>query len=241
MVVEKLLRLLRIPAIECEIIKRINRFVVEIKIAGKIERAHINNTGRLSEYIVEGNKAYCIKTKPRKTNYRVFAVKDGNHAALIDTQFQMRAFEKCLELEAIPWLSCINFRRNQKVNNSLIDYLFFCPEPVYLEVKSAALRVGDISAYPDCPTLRGRKHIAELIRVIKRSKMYRAYILFIAAVPGVKAFKPNWDVDPAIGELLLQAKKAGVGIKSINLFYRSSDGSIILVNPDLPVFIDSND
>jgi sugar fermentation stimulation protein A len=231
-------RLFEIPGIECEILQRINRFVVEIKIDAKTERAHVNNTGRLAEYLIEGNKAYCIQTRPRKTNYRVFAVEDRVYAALIDTQFQMRAFEKCLELGLIPWLNCVDFKRNQKLDDSLIDYLFFCPEPIYLEVKSAALRVGDLSLYPDCPSLRGRKHISKLIKLIKISKEYKAYILFIAAVPGVKAFKPNWEADPVIGNLLRRARKIGVRIKAINLFYRPSDNSVVLVNPDLPVFVD---
>ncbi len=238
MVVEKLLG---IQGIECEIVKRVNRFVVEVFINGRIEKAHVNNTGRLSEYMVMGRRAYCIKTRPRKTGYRVFAIEDRKDAALIDTQLQMRAFERCLELKALPWLDCTNFKRNQRVNSSLIDYLLFCPEPLYLEVKSAVLRVGDTSMYPDCPTLRGRKHIAELIRLMETSVAggCKACVLFIAAVPRVKVFKPNWDVDAVIGKLLIRAKEAGVEIRAINLFYRPHEASVILVNPDLRVSIDS--
>lgn len=189
-------QLLEVPGIECKIVKRIDRFVVEVEIDGKIEKAHINNTGRLKEYMVNDRKAYCVRIKPRKTGYRIFAVKDGKDAALIDTQLQMRAFEKCLELKAIPWLDCMNFKRNQRVNGSAIDYLLFCPEPIYLEVKSAAMRIGDTAMCPDCPTQRGRRHVMELVKVCGK---YTTYILFIAAVPEVKAFRPNREADPVVG------------------------------------------
>ncbi|MEM4595279.1 MAG: DNA/RNA nuclease SfsA, partial [Thermofilaceae archaeon] len=39
------------PAVEGRIIRRVNRFVVEVVVGGLVERAYINNTGRLSELL----------------------------------------------------------------------------------------------------------------------------------------------------------------------------------------------
>ncbi|MBO8182531.1 MAG: DNA/RNA nuclease SfsA [Archaeoglobus sp.] len=219
---------------ECEIVKRLNRFVVEIEVEGRIRKAHLNNTGRLQEYLIRGRKAYCIEKEKGKTDYRLFAVEDLGKAALIDTQFQMKAFENALKLDLIPWLKCRDFKRNQRINDSLIDYLFLCPESVYLEVKSAALRQGEYAMYPDCPSLRGRKHISELIKAANNCK---TFILFIAAVPGVKAFKPNKEADAVIAELLRKAASQGVEIKAINLIYEADSNSVLLINPDFPVEI----
>ena len=188
-------QLLEVPGIECKIVKRIDRFVVEVEIDGKIEKAHVNNTGRLKEYMVNDRKAYCIRIKPRKTGYRIFAVKDGKDAALIDTQLQMRAFEKCLELKAIPWLDCMNFKRNQRVNGSVID-IFCSVQSLFIWKLSAAMRIGDTAMYPDCPTQRGRRHVMELVKVCGK---YTTCILFIAAVPEVKALRPNREADPVVG------------------------------------------
>jgi len=44
-----------------------------------------------------------------------------------------------------------------------------------------------------------------------------AIILFIAALPGIKAFRPNRAADPELHELLLQANQVGVQIKSIGM------------------------
>ncbi len=40
--------------IECIVIKRVNRFIVSVVFNGKEVEAYINNTGRLTDYIVKG-------------------------------------------------------------------------------------------------------------------------------------------------------------------------------------------
>ena len=91
-------------AVACEIIKRLNRFVVHIKIKVWLHKAWINNTGRLHEFLVTGTKGFCIRNeKEKKTAYRLFAVKEKDSGAIIDTQFQMKTFEKSLEMDFIPW------------------------------------------------------------------------------------------------------------------------------------------
>lgn len=219
---------------ECEIVRRLNRFVVEIEVGGRLQKAHLNNTGRLKEYLIKEKKAYCIAKKDGKAPYRLFAIEDLEKAALIDTQFQMRAFERALEFDLIPWLKCKKFKRNQRIGDSLIDYRFFCQETMYMEVKSAALRVGNYAMYPDCPSIRGRRHISQLIAAAEN---YKTYILFIAAVPGVRAFKPNEKADPIIAELLRNATACGVEIRAINLVYDPDTHSVLLIDPDMPVVV----
>jgi sugar fermentation stimulation protein A len=40
--------------LQCKIIEHLNRFVVNVQVKGKLSRAHINNTGRLLEFLAEG-------------------------------------------------------------------------------------------------------------------------------------------------------------------------------------------
>ena len=77
--------------IECSIVRRINRFVVEIQVSGSYYPAWINNTGRLQEFLINGKKGFCVRNERR-----------GNLGAIIDTQLQMKAFEKSLEMKLIP-------------------------------------------------------------------------------------------------------------------------------------------
>jgi len=232
-------RILRIfDAEECVILERINRFTVKIILGDKVQNAYINNTGRLLGYIAEGQRGFCIRHERRmKTDCRLVAVRDKKSAALIDIQLQMKALEKIIAQNLVPWIrGCRILKRNAKLGSSLIDYLLECNgKRVYLEVKSAVLRCGGYAMYPDCPSMRGRRHIMELTRHVKNGG--RGSILFIAALPGVKAFKPNSSVDPEVRRLLIEAKEAGVNIWAFELYYNPEDSWIYLSKPDLPVEI----
>ena len=154
---------------------------------------------------------------------------------MIDTQLQMRAFERAVSLEHIPWVAGSGvMRRNVALGDSVIDYMFEAGgERVFLEVKSAVLRDGEYATYPDCPTARGRRHIRGLTDYVRRGG--RAFVIFIAALPRVSAFKPNRHADPELYGLLLDAWRAGVEVKALNIIYEPGDSAVHLVNPDLPV------
>lgn len=223
-------------AVTCRVEERLNRFVVKVKRHGNYYRAHINNTGRLSQFLIPGRQGFCVSNEGRgKTDYRLFAIREDSLGAIIDTQLQMRIFEESLEMELIPWLRGYRvLRRNAKLGSSLIDYLLGSGDKqIYLEVKSAVLREGYYAMYPDCPSLRGRRHIRELTRHLKAGG--EAIILFIAALPQVTAFKPNKAADPELYEALAEAQRTGVPIKSIAMFYKPEDASIYLSHPHLRI------
>ncbi len=221
--------------LSCTIIRRVNRFVVEVVAERRTGRAYITNTGRLEEYLREGRKGFCLPGG-KKTDYRLFAIEEMGKGVLIDTGMQMKAFERAVKF--IPWLhTCKLVKRNVRVGRSLVDYLFCCKDgPFYLEVKSAVLRGNSYYAmYPDCPTERGRKHIKELMRLAISGT--KAGIVFIAALPNIKKFKPYSKGDPEISRLLGNALKIGVTVRAIGMYYEPQDGSIMLYSSDLPVEI----
>ncbi|MBS7644410.1 DNA/RNA nuclease SfsA [Candidatus Bathyarchaeota archaeon] len=228
--------------IRCTIVKRLNRFVAEVIINGKTTKAYINNTGRLIEYLKSGKTAFCtIIKKPQKTRYRLFAVKDENLGTIVDTYLQVKAFEKAIELGFIPWLSGFSIAgRNVRLGKSLIDYLLKCDdESIYLEVKSAVLRKDRYAMYPDCPSLRGQRHMYELMSHVREGG--KGAIIFIAAMPRVEAFKPYRLGDQKLYELLLKAHEAGVTIKSFSMHYNPKDSLVYLDNPNLDVILKENE
>jgi sugar fermentation stimulation protein A len=122
------------------------------------------------------------------------------------------------------------------MGGSLLDFLFERQgKPVYVEVKSAVLREGKFAMYPDCPTLRGQRHVEELMRWVKTGGS--AYLVFVAALPFVAAFKPNRGADPRLYALLEDAKDLGVEMKALGLYFRPDDSSLCLYDPDLQVVI----
>ena len=220
--------------VQCSIVRRVNRFAVEVEIDGKKVVAHLNNTGRLREYIVKGKAGLCVQTN---TGFRLAAVEDGTAYAVVDTRLQMKFFEELVESNRLNWMRGAKILgRNKRLGNSLIDYLLqWRNEELYLEIKSAVLREGRVAMYPDCPTERGRKHIAELTAHVKRGG--NGAIVFMAALPRIVAFRPNSVADPEIHRLLLKARNEGVMIKAVGFYLQPKNYSFKLYNSDLRVLL----
>ena len=235
------------------IIERVNKFVVRVKIEGKNILVHLNNTGRLEYFIKNGKVAILLpianqnmqtlsglkrnlQSKNRKLKYRLSMVKeDKGIFAIIDTSLQMKCFEIALEKGYISWLKGAKIlKRNFRINNSLIDYLIEYKNNKYLlEVKSTVMKYKNFAMYPDCPSIRGQKHIKDLTELQFESE-YQSIILFIAGMKNISAFSPNKNADPKIYELLKIAKNKGVKLKSIQIYFSEKSKSIILKNDNLP-------
>lgn len=231
------IKILSIPNTRtCRVLKRINRFVVHIEFENRVQKAHINNTGRLQELLVPGRTAFCFSSPHTlKTDFRLFAVEESGLGALIDTQLQMKAFETILGKGLLPWLKRFTrFKRNAPLGTSLIDYLLENSKcSAYLEIKSAVLRYNNLASYPDCPSLRGQRHIQELEAHVRAGGT--GIVLFMAALPRVRGFRPDKNSDPSLYNFLKSAYKSGVQVKAVGLHFDPRESSIQLTNPDLPV------
>lgn len=94
---------------------------------------------------------------------------------------------------------------------SRFDFLLSEPGECVLEVKSVTLALGDgLGAFPDAVSLRGQKHLLELIEVVASGR--RACLLFCVMHSGIKRVRPADEIDPQYGVYLRQAAAAGVEI-----------------------------
>ncbi len=229
------------PPTTCSIIKRLNRFVVLVKCAGRERRAYITNTGRLKELLVRGATAYCIPKPVRRTDCRLIAVEEVKGPALIDTKLQEEAFAVAVNSSLIPWLKGFKIAsRNPRISNSTFDYLLRNEDgkELIVELKSAVLRTGphgEYASYPDCRSLRGERHLKDLTRLATTGK--QVAVIFITTLHNVKAFTPHDKGDPKIRPLLHNLRKAGGLIKAIKIHYNPKRSEILLKNPDMDVIL----
>ena len=226
--------------VECRVSRRANRFVVEARgPRGELLRVHNRNTGRLVDVLYPGARVLCLPLpRPGRTSHRLVGAWYNGGWAVVDTGLQEEAFARAVELGLIPWLrGCRVLGRRPRLGSSVLDFLLDCGgSRVYVETKSAVLLSGDgYALYPDCPTERGRRHIRELIEHARRG--VRVALVFIAALPGARGFRPNAEGDPEIPGLVAEAVRAGVLVKSIgmDMVYSGGEGAVRLYSPDLPV------
>lgn len=203
---------------------RPNRFIANILIDGKPEKAHIKNTGRCRELLLPGAKVYLEDFTQdlgrRKLPYSLIAVEkklDNGESLLINIDSAAPnkvVFEALLSgtlrLNGMSKLSAV--RPEAKIGESRLDFYIndVSGRQGYIEVKGVTLEKDGIAAFPDAPTERGIKHINELIRL--KNEGYNTYLIFVIQMGGMKLFTPNWQTHPQFADALKKAYENGIKI-----------------------------
>ncbi len=197
-------------------ISRPNRFIANVEIDGVPYAAHVKNTGRCRELLLSGAKVFVQEcdVPSRKTKYDIISVYKGDRLINMDSQVPNKVFSE--------WVSKSGFFSNITLikaettyQSSRFDfYIEADNEKIFVEVKGVTLEENGIALFPDAPTERGIKHVEELCHCIRDG--YKAYIVFVIQMNGVKHLIPNDNTHKAFGEVLRKAKGKGVNILALD-------------------------
>ena len=203
---------------------RPNRFIAEVEVDGKLEIAHVPNTGRCKELLVEDAVVWLKPSDNpnRKTKFSLHFVENKDVLVSLFSQqangivYDAIVDGKIKELEGYEV-----HQREKTVDDSRIDiYLAnreddccgmnFLVDSCFVEVKGVTLIVDGEARFPDAPTERGAKHLKELIKLKKEGN--RCVVFFLIQHPAGNFFRPNWENDPIFSQTLKEAFEAGVEI-----------------------------
>ena len=204
--------------------KRPNRFIAEVEVDGNIEIAHVPNTGRCKELLVEDAVVWLKPSDNpnRKTKFSLHFVENRGELVSIYSQEANSIVYDAIINGQIKELAGYDYHQREKtVGNSRIDIylarevddccgMSFLEEPCFVEVKGVTLVVGKEARFPDAPTERGRKHLKELIKLKKEGN--RCAVFFLVQHPLGNSFRPNWENDPEFSKTLNEAYDEGVEI-----------------------------
>ena len=193
---------------------RPNRFIAEVEVDGNLEIAHVPNTGRCRELLVEDAVVWLKPSDNpnRKTKFSLHFVENKNVlVSLYSQQANSIVYDAIINGKIKELLNYSSHQREKTVDNSRIDiYLENKNEQCYVEVKGVTLIVDGEARFPDAPTERGAKHLKELIKLKKEGN--RCVVFFLIQHPAGKFFRPNWENDPKFSQTLNDAYDAGVEI-----------------------------
>ena len=219
------------PLIPGKLIKRYKRFLADIKLeSGETITAHCPNSGSMKTCQNPDWKvmlSYHDNPK-RKYKYTWEMVHNGTCWIGINTGIPNQIVEESIHNKKIPALNGYSeIKREVRYGkNSRIDiYLKNDNQICYTEVKNVTLVEDDrFYCFPDSVTERGRKHLYELIEMVKQG--HRAVMLYVIQRSDGTTFKPAAHIDPAYAESLKEAYAKGVEI----LVYQAkvNPGSIVL-------------
>jgi sugar fermentation stimulation protein A len=196
------------------LIKRYKRFLADVELEdGSVITAHCPNTGRMTTCAEPGWRVALSDSNNPKRKYRYTweLVHNGTCWICVNTG---RANEMAAEAVSNGWIPELSgydeVIREQKFGNSRFDLLLKKGDELcYVEVKNVTLLAEDGTyAFPDAVTERGRKHLNELIDVVKAG--HRGAMLFVIPRSDGTVFRAAHEIDPKYAEALTAAVASGV-------------------------------
>ena len=218
-------------------LSRPNRFIAHVEVAGRTEVCHVKNTGRCRELLQPGCTVYLTESDnpARKTRYDLVAVEKETSAGTLTVNMDSQAPNKVFG----EWAAAGGFRPGLTVlkaettwGNSRFDYYWEDAEgrKGFVEVKGVTLEFDGVVRFPDAPTLRGVKHLEELVAA--RAAGYETAVCFIVQMEGMRHLEPNDATHPEFGAALRRA--AAEGVEVLALECRVAPDTLDVLRP-LPV------
>lgn len=226
-------------------LERPNRFTVIFESVGINKKAHLRDPGRLKELLLPEAKLLlrpALNPANRKTKYDVIAVESEGIWVLINSGFHSDLAAELIKSKIVPELSsCSVERREYTFGKSRIDFLLtpdtsvkegsenesnILASKMLLEVKGCTLVEEGHGKFPDAPTIRGKRHLEELIKA-KKEGMNSA-VLFLIPREDAQIFSPNWEMDEEFSKTLEQAETDKVLIIAHSFSVNFHETSLIL-------------
>jgi len=204
---------------------KVNRFIAEVYIDGIKEQVHIKNTGRLTELLLKDAEVLLewSDNPKRKTQYSLIAAEKNGQWVNIDSQAPNAVAYEALRTGKLAEFGVVDsVKREVTFGDSRFDlYYKKDVEKGFIEVKGVTLEKNGIALFPDAPTVRGKKHVLELVKAAQEG--YKCSILFVVQMKGCSKFVHNKEMDPAFTEALLDAARNGVQILAYDTIVKKDE------------------
>ncbi len=205
------------PLVPARFVRRLNRFLAEVEVEGRSERAHVRNSGRLRELLTPGRKVWLEPgvAAGRATRFTLALARTSGGYVSLDAHLPNRLVEAALRRGRLPGFRGYRLiRREPRVGANRADFLLGRGgRQCLVEVKSVSLLREGIALFPDAPTLRGRVHLGHLIAARRREM--GAAVVFVIQRGDAEAFAPHRDADPEFAALLEACAHAGVRLLAL--------------------------
>lgn len=196
--------------------QRYKRFLADVELAdGTVITVHCANPGSMKSCAEPGwpVQLWDSQNPQRKLRYTLEMLYNGVSWIGVNTHRANELAEEGIRSGMIQELQgYTTLKREVKYGqNSRIDiWLQQDNKQCYVEVKNVTLLEDGCYQFPDARTERGRKHLYELLEMVKAG--HRAVMLFVIQRQDGQGFKPAWHIDPAYAASLAEVQPQGVEI-----------------------------
>ncbi|WP_020683584.1 DNA/RNA nuclease SfsA [Marinobacterium rhizophilum] len=204
--------------IEGRLVRRYKRFLADVELPdGRCVTVHCPNTGSMRNCAEPGSRVWLTDSANPKRKYPLgweLVEVEGRHLASVNTGRANSLVREAIEQGQIEPLAGYRSIRQEVpygAERSRIDLLLSegVAADAWVEIKNVTLLESNgWGSFPDAVTLRGQKHLRELMLLAQQD--VRAVLLFCVPHGGIERVRPADDIDPAYGRLLRQARDCGV-------------------------------
>jgi len=232
------------PLVPATFVRRDNRFRVQVRLDDQTVAAHLPNSGRLTELLVAGRRVWLAPADARqrvrrRTAYDLVLVALADRLVSVDARLPAHLLDRAIRHgQAPPFEGYPIVRREVRRGRSRLDLRLEGGAglpPCWIEVKSVTLVEEGVARFPDAPTLRGRRHLEELIEIVQAGE--RAAVVFVVQREDAERFAPHDEADPAFGAALRRAAQAGV---EVHAFRCHVSREAIRLTAAIPVLLPSD-
>lgn len=205
------------PLVGGTLIRRYQRFLADVALAdGTTVTAHCPNTGSMQDCSEPGRPVYLsVHDNPkRKLAYTWELIRMPDSLVGVNTLMPNRLVRHAVQTGQVPELGgYAAIRPEVRIgSNSRVDLVLQDARrgPCYVEIKNCTMVSDGLARFPDAVTARGLKHLRELEALVTQGR--RCVMFYFVQRMDATAFQPADDIDPAYGEALRRARRAGVEI-----------------------------
>ena len=194
------------------------RFLMDFMDGNGPFTAHTNNTGTMLGLLTPGCEALLTVSDAPSRKYACtvealrFCGLRGDFWVGVNTSLPTRMLRAAWAAGLLPGCGgYTQFQAEPRFAHGRLDARLSGPDgELLVETKNVTLVEECVAQFPDAPTERGRKHLVELMRLVRAGT--RAALFFAVQRPDGECFGPADAVDPEYGELLREAVAAGVEV-----------------------------
>ena len=209
------------------LIKRYKRFLADITLEDDSDcTIHVANTGAMSGCAIPNDIVWYSTSDNLKRKYPFsweLTQTQNNDFICVNTIRANQLAEKAIlngTISELQGFETLNREVKYGEENSKIDFHLTNKNgfETFIEVKSVTLLEDNQGYFPDAVTLRGQKHLRELIAVA--AKGHRAVLLFAVLHSGINDVKPAEHIDLKYTKLLREASQQGVEIIAYKVIFK---------------------
>ncbi len=197
-----------------KLVRRYKRFLADVELEnGEVVTAHCPNSGSMKGCMDPGSPVRLSESRNPNRKYKYtwelvrvngcwVGINTGRPNLLVKDAIVDGTISELQNYETVR--PEVKYGENSRIDLLLEGKTGRC----YVEVKNVTLVEGRLALFPDAVTLRGQKHLRELMRMV--SEGHRAVIFFVVQRGDADSVSPADEIDPEYGRLLREATEFGV-------------------------------